>query len=144
MKNKKTIILTASDFSKCAKNALDYAIKSYKDYNAKIVLIHALSEGYVENNIEILVDKDPKITKNNIERKLESILLNKMKKNNLTCDYEVITEFGLPLEIILKTIQKVKPFFIIMGAKKTTSFIENLFKNDTINVIEQATCPVII
>jgi len=144
MKNKKTIILTASDFSKCANNALDYAIKSYKDYNAKIILIHAISEGYVENNIEILVDKDPKITKINIERKLESILLNKMDKNNLTCDYEVITEFGLPLEIILKTIQKVKPFFIIMGAKKTTNFIENLFKNDTINVIEQAKCPVVI
>ena len=144
MKNKKTIILTALDFSKCASNALDYALKSYKDYNAKIIVLHALQKGYIEKNIEKLVDKDPKITKFNIDKKIGTILSNKIKKYNSECEYEIITEFTPPVDLIIKTIKKAKPFFVIMGAKKTTNFIQNLFKNDTIKVIEQAKCPVVI
>lgn len=144
MKNEKNIILTALDFSQSSYNALDYALKSYKDYNAKIIFLHAVQNGYIEPNIEKFVDEDPKTTKYNIEKKLHSIITKKIKKYNSKCEYELITEFSLPLDLILVMLKKVKPFFLILGAKRTTSFVQNLFKNDTIKIIEQAKCPVIV
>ncbi|OFY85183.1 MAG: hypothetical protein A3F72_05235 [Bacteroidetes bacterium RIFCSPLOWO2_12_FULL_35_15] len=144
MKSEKNLILTALDFSKCSDNALNYALKSYNDYNAKIIFLHAIQSGYIETNIEKLVDKDPKITKHNIENKLQTIISKKIKKYKSKCDYEIITEFSLPLDLILKTLHKVKPFFILLGSKKTISFVQNFFKNDTIKIIEQAKCPVIV
>ncbi len=143
-KKSNTIILTALDFSPCAINALEYAIKSHADYNAKIVLVHAIQNKYFETFINKLIDKKKSKTKINIDKKFESILKNKMEYLNLNFEYEIITEFGSPLEIILKTIRKVKPFILIVGAKKTTTFIQKFFKNDTIKLIEQAKCPVII
>lgn len=144
MKNEKNVLLTALDFSKSSDNALDYALKSYKDYNAKIVFLHAIQNGYIEPQIEKLVDEDPKVTKYNIENKLQMIVSKKMKKYKSKCEYEIITKFSLPLDLILETLKKIKPFFLILGAKRTTSFIQNLLKNDTIKIIEQAKCPVII
>lgn len=144
MKNNDRTILTALDFSKSALNAVDYALKSHTDYNAKIVFLHAIQNGYIETNIEDLVDKDPRITQYKIENKLRSIISDRIKKLNSKCEYELITEFESPLNLILKTIKKIKPFFLILGAKKTTSFVQNLFKNDTIKIIEQAKCPIIV
>ncbi len=144
MKNKKSIILVALDFSKCSENALDYTIKSYREYNAKIVLVHAIQENYTEPSIKKLIDKDKKKTKENISKKLEDILLKKLKKTSSRCEYEIITEFGPPLETILKTIRKVKPFFVIIGAKKTIGFMQRFFRNDTIKVAKQTKFPVVI
>lgn len=144
MKNKKNVLLTALDFSKSSDNAIDYALQSCKDYNAKIVFLHAIQNGYIEPQIEKLVNEDPKVTKYNIENKLQMIVSKKMKKYNSKCEYKIITEFSLPLDLILKTLKKIKPFFLILGTKRTPSFIQYLFKNDTIKIIEQAKCPVII
>lgn len=132
------------NFSKSSYNALDYAIKSSKEYGAKIILLHAIQKIYPQKSIQNLIVEDNSFTKKNIDAKLIKLLISKMKKNEMECEYELISEFGTPFDVIQKAIEKIKPDYVILGEKKANSKIDTLFRDNTFKISTQSRNQIII
>ncbi len=138
------IILVAKDFSKSSTDALNYVVNNFKHSNVKILLVHAIQTDYRQNSIKNLLVEDNYITKKNIEDKLKKMFLEVMERNNLDYEFEIISKWGMPTDVILETIDEVKPFFVVLGVKKSIRPVELLFGNTTLKIAEQTRCPVII
>ena len=135
-------LLVPTDFSKCAENALNYAIALAKKENMKIILLHAFHFAYVTPDVPIeLIAEQIALMERNAKKQMDLLLVKSFQKEKIK--YECITKQGLAVDLILDVIGKRKPYMIIMGTKGASGIKEVLLGNNTTKIIEKAKCPVI-
>jgi nucleotide-binding universal stress UspA family protein len=142
-------LLVAVDGSKHSEKVVDSACQLAKDLTAPIVLLYVMrrmpeepegikafeeSEHYDEAYAKYLADVGEEVT---------SKLTERIKAQNVS--YDVSTEFGNPVDIILETAKLRKPRMIVLGlhGHRYVSRIRSL-GSVARTVIENATCPVLV
>ncbi|TAL63285.1 MAG: universal stress protein [Bacteroidetes bacterium] len=135
-------ILVPTDFSKNAKNALDYAASVAKKENSKLILLHAFHIFYPSSEIPVaMVVEEVSGTQKKAEEELNKLCLEIKKNKKLKCDF--ICREGLAVDILLEVSRKIRPDLIIMGTKGASGIREVILGSNTAKVIEKAICPVI-
>ena len=126
-------ILVPTDFSKNAKNALDYAIVLAKKESAKIILVHAFHVLYITPDlpVEFLADEID-IVETTANKQLK-VLSEKVKSENLEC--EIINKQDFILDLILDVTKIKKPNLIVMGTKGASGLEEVFMGSNTAKII---------
>lgn len=135
-------ILIPTDFSKNAKNALDYAVSLAKKRNYKMTLLHAFDVLYPTSEIQVaMVVEEVSLTQKKAEEKLKKICEEITRSHKISCSF--VCEEGDAVNQILRTSKKIRPELIIMGTKGASGIKEVILGSNTAKVIEKANCPVI-
>ena len=140
-------ILVPTDFSKCADNALKYAILLEEKNKSRLIFFHCTfipiptqsqTEVYLQI-VEAEKKNKTKILTENIN-KVYGSLSKKWNENNSS----LIVKFGSDLVADILEILKNKEIdLVIMGTKGASGLKEILMGSNTAKVIERAKCPVI-
>lgn len=134
-------ILVPTDFSKNAKNALNYAVAIAKKDMAKITLVHAFHVSYIAPEIPIeFLAAEIDLAEKTSHSQLNA-LVKKVESENLIC--ETICKQDFALDLILEVATKRKPYLIVMGTKGASGLEALIMGSNTAKVIELAKCPVI-
>ncbi len=135
-------ILVPTDFSKCADNAVNYAMKFASKFNSKIILHNSthlptltVEVPFEEINEEKLLAEN----KNNMNFYLQNEII---KNNNLVIENNV--SFGFAVDNIISLAKENKANIIIMGTKGASNLEGLLLGSIATSVMEKATCPVLV
>src|ERR1022692_1446572 len=100
-------IIVPTDFSENADAALQYAIAIAKKEKAKIILVHACNIPLsIQGNSSYLFEKKLTALEEDAIMKLK-ISCFEISKLKVNCEY--LIKLGAPVDIILKTVRKIKP-----------------------------------
>jgi nucleotide-binding universal stress UspA family protein len=134
-------ILAPTDFSKIARNAIDYSVELAKITGAKIILFNVFQIPMIPAEVPIMLPID-EIQKNTMDA------LNKIKKDiisehtdNLLIECKCIS--GFPVEEINRSAKENKVDIIIMGMAGAGYLTEKLIGSITTSLIKKAKCPVL-
>ena len=134
-------ILVPTDFSKIARNAIDYAVEIAKLTKAKLVLFHVYHVPVVPAEIPIMLPID-EMEKNTMEG-LKKIEKNLYLKHGNKLVVECNCACGFPVDEINLYAKKNKIDLIVMGMEGTGYLTEKLIGNITTSLIKKAKCPVL-
>lgn len=136
------LLLCPVDFSRCANNALNFAIPLSKALNCKIKLVHnvdlrsiALGEMNEWKVLEKLGELEESATK-----KLKK-LQEQVQQKGLNCEYQVIR--GEKVSELVELIEELKPMLVVMGTTGAGGFKNKIMGSLTYRVINQTTVPVL-
>lgn len=138
-------ILVLSDFSKCANNAIRYALKMADAYGNKLVFYHATYQYFLNEmpeqailNLKVDAEKEHlALLKTSVQKIQKSLKIEKINAR-------YITHYGASLTDNLEAIIKAEKIdLIIMGTKGTSGIERILFGSNTAKVIDTVSCPVI-
>lgn len=141
-------ILLMTDFSENANNAIDYAVKLYKDVVCEFYILHT----YMPRNIggESMMMNFPlvylhEIEKKEVENKLQ-ITKNKLKEEHQNGKhlFFTIASFNLLIPGINEAIHKNTIDLIIMGTKGATGAKEIFIGTNTMDAIKNIKLPLIV
>ena len=134
-------ILVPTDFSKCADNAVNFAVQSAKILSAKVTLFHSFE---VNDNIYtdyLGVNREYNLTMlTDVKEKLDHL-----KKNIEETDGVVVDTFVSTSSLqdgIVKFIKEKKPDLIIMGTLGASGIKEKLWGSRTAAIIGKVDIPV--
>jgi nucleotide-binding universal stress UspA family protein len=136
-------ILVPTDFSETADNALDYAIELAKLTNSKLILLHAY-------HLPIQASPDllyPTISEAELERINKKGLQNleeKIKVHEPDIKIELLSQYGLAVDVIIEATEKEKIDLIIMGISEAGTFGETIIGSNAVDVIRRSANPVLI
>jgi nucleotide-binding universal stress UspA family protein len=141
-------ILLLTDFSDNAQNAINYAMEFFKGgtYNFFLLNVQKVSNyttgdlmtSTATTSVYDTIIKDPKVALNNMIKKLE----NDYKDENYS--FETICDYDSFISAINQTIKLKSIDLIVMGSNGTTGAKEVIFGSNTINVIRNVDCPVLV
>jgi len=141
-------ILLLTDFSNNAQNAIDYAMEFFKGstYNFFLLNVHKVSKyttGNLMTSIAISsvydsIIKSPKAALNSMIKKLDDDYKDEDYFFEAICDYDSFVS-SVNQTVKLKSID-----IIVMGSNGVTGAKEVLFGSNTINVIRNVDCPVLV
>lgn len=136
-------ILVPVDFSRCATNALTYAIDMLRVEPAHVVLQHTtpLLQGIDNNVYSVYYLEEYYKTK---EKKLQQIAKS-LERNplNAKLTFKVEHSVGNPVDSLISLSEKLKPDFIVMGTKGATGLKEVFMGSTTAGVIGRSEVPVL-
>lgn len=156
-------ILYATDLSENARIAFTYAVSLAEQYDAQIVILHALLEAY-DLAIAYIGKAEWEKIKQEYYRKAQNILIGKrnecsaikaalrkfadnaQKENGLKSvdDDEIIVEYGNPVEKILTVSEEKKCDLIVMGTHGTGSIMDAMMGSTTTRVLRRSKIPVMV
>lgn len=140
MKKLKNILIPV-DFSDCASNAIDYALKVAKKADAEITLIHAYYVPFSFSETGTSVDgKTLDCLKKNAEEEMED-LKTKYQEYKSKMVFKCIASFGI--DAIKSEIEQRVYDLIIMGTKGVSGLSEIFLGSLTANVIQEIKIPII-
>ncbi len=141
-------ILLMTDFSENANNAIDYAVKLYKDVVCEFYILHT----YMPTNIggESMMMNFPLVYLHEIEKKEVEKKLQKTK-NRLKEEYQnanhlffTIASFNLLISGINEAVDKNTIDLIIMGTKGATGAKEIFIGTNTMDAIKNIKIPLLV
>lgn len=135
-------ILVPTDFSKCAENAVNYALEFADKFNLKVIIHNSthLPTFAVEVPFEeISEDKLLAESKNNMNNYLKN---KKITNKNLIVEDNV--SFGFAVDNIISLAKENTASIIIMGTKGSSNLEGLLLGSIATSVIEKAPCPVLV
>ncbi|MDR3681389.1 MAG: universal stress protein [Flavipsychrobacter sp.] len=136
-------ILVPTDFSKSAKNALNYAIGIAQKTNAEILLVHAFQIHYAYNIGPYptqFIENEIRHVEGLANAHLRSIAKEIYELQSVKCEY--VSLFGEATDVILETIKQKKPYLVIMGTKGATGLKGFMIGSTAARIISGATQPV--
>lgn len=135
-------ILVPTDFSECAENALEAAIKIATVLNAEIIILNAYSMPYTGTNVMIDISDVLK------ERSYEDLnkLLHKLKQSgkDKNISIHIISEYGPAAEIIASVADTQGVDLVIMGTKGAGSLASKLLGSITSNALAKVKKPILV
>lgn len=142
MKEFRTIVF-ATDFSDPSATAFDYAYSLAKKCEAKLVLVHVVSEpvdlrGFYVPHISFDVLEQE--IEDGAKKMMDTFCSEKFKEGD---DYEVHVVPGLVHEEIIKQAQLVKADMIVMGTHGRTGLDHVLFGSTAEKVVRKSPIPVL-
>ena len=136
-------ILLACDFSDNSRQACDYALMLAGKFNAKLILLHVISEPVDLRGFYV-----PHISFDKLEKEIEEGAHKMMEKFCRTAlegfaNYETCILSGIPYEEILKKAEEEQVGMIILGTHGRTGIDHFLFGSTAERVVRTAACPVL-
>lgn len=141
-------ILLLTDFSDNAQNAIEYALQFFKGgkYNFFILNVHKVSKYTTGDlmtssagaSIYESIIKNPKAALNKMIEKFKKEYLNEDYAYKAVCDYDAF------ISSVNQTVRLKQIDLIVMGTNGATGAIEVIFGSNTISVIRQVNCPVLV
>lgn len=146
MKNK---ILIPTDFSENAWNALDYALKLFKDDKCIFYLLNAFQLYHFTTDSLILPEPgEPEYEKAReesevgLEKLLDGIV---MSSDNPNHRFEMISTYNSVLDAVKEAVYKKDISLIIMGTKGETNAANTIFGSNAAHIMEKIQhCPVLV
>ena len=133
--------LVPTDFSANAENALHFAILMARDQGARILLVNVFHAPLMGSAIAGSVFGDElQALKNSAELKLRTQCIKIAHAGGVP--YEYMAREGDTVQVLLEVIRKRNPDFVIMGTKGESDIGQLLFGNNTSELIEKTSCPV--
>ncbi len=140
-------ILIPTDFSKNAKNAIDYAIELYKNEACEFYILNAFyTIDFATDTILVpeIGEIAYKSAKENSEKELKTTLKEIQKNNIYNHNFIIISKFNSLLNSIDELVEKEQIDLIIMGTQGATNAVEIVFGSNTVMVMENVRyCPVL-
>jgi len=141
-------ILLLTDFSDNAQNAITYAMEFFKGglYNFFLLNVHKVSK-YTTGNLMAststdsvydAIIKDPKIALSTMIKKFNTAYTNEDYSFEPICDYDPF------ISAVNQTVKLKNIDLIIIGSNGVTGAKEVVFGSNTINVIRNVDCPVLV
>ena len=140
-------ILLLTDFSKNSINAINYAIKLIKSDNCHFFVLHVKSSSsYTMDDVmsagnESIYNSIIKEAKDKLDDLVEK-LKKKFGSNNLK--FETIVDFDSLTAAITQVVALKQIELIVMGTNGVTGAKEVLFGSNTINVIKNVDCDILV
>jgi len=141
-------ILLLTDFSEDSRNAIEYALQFFKGgkYNFFIFNVHKVSNyttgdlmaSSADASIYDSIIKNPKAAINKMIKKF----INEYDKEDFS--YEAICDYDTFISAVKQTINLKKIELTVMGTNGATGANEVIFGSNTIAVIRQVDCPVMV
>jgi len=137
-------ILFPTDFSKNSWNAIEYAIRLFKDTPCNFYLLHvdALSRSGVDSNSFIMptqaVNMDLRDNLTDTFNRIKAITTN--KEHNIIA----LHEYGNLIDIIRKTVLDKKIDLIVMGTKGASGIKETILGSNSSNVMTKVPCNLLV
>jgi len=141
-------ILLLTDFSNNAQNAIDYAMEFFKEgaYQFFLLNVHKVSKyttgdlmaSTSTNSVYDSIIKNPKAALKVMIEKLDK------KYNNEDYSFESICDYDSFVSAVGQTVNSKNIDLIVMGTNGTTGAREVIFGSNTINVIRNIDCPVLV
>jgi len=141
-------ILLLTDFSNNAQNAINYAMEFFKGgtYDFFLLNVHKVSNyttgdlmtSTASTSIYDSIIKDPKVALNNMIKDLDALY------NNEDYSFETICDYDSFVSAVNQTIKLKNIDLIVMGSNGATGAKEVIFGSNTINVIRNVNCPVLV
>lgn len=133
-------ILIATDYSKGANNALDYAAALAKGMEARLVIFNAFNLSTPSSSVPFDV---PNISDLISENKVRLSKIGEEIARMYNIVVECVTSNGLVLDSLNYQVKKQKADLVVMGMQGN-SFITRFFGSTTTSVIKQAKYPVLV
>ncbi len=141
-------ILLLTDFSEDSRNAIEYALQFFKGgkYNFYILNVHKVSN-YTTG--DLMASSDDASIYDSIIKNPKAALDKMIKKflkeyNNEDFSYEAICDYDSFISAVKQTINLRKIDLTVMGTNGATGANEVIFGSNTIAVIRQVDCPVMV
>ncbi len=136
-------ILTPTDFSENASNALEYAVEMASAFKAQLIVLHVHSPSMTRQSaLQTVMSEDFKRATHDDREKLKAIesTIN-LEYPELQCRTHVVV--GDAVDEILETARTSEVDLIVMGTKGASRMTNVLFGSNTAAIIERASCPVL-
>lgn len=137
-------ILVPTDFSKCASNAMNFALEIASRTGAKIQVIHIVypNEG-VDNNVysAIWIDEYFKQRENDLGR-----WVNRFKRNESFRQVAIThtCEVGFPVQTIKQLVAEAETDLIVMGTTGVSGMTSSLLGSTAAGVVSSVEIPVMV
>ena len=137
-------ILFPTDFSNNSWNAIEYAIKLFKNVPCNFYVLHVdrLSQSGVQSNSFIMpskaVDVSPKDSLTDTFARIQNITAS--KKHH----FIALHDYGNLIDIIRKTVLDKKIDLIVMGTKGSSGIKETILGSNTGNVMTKVHCNLLV
>ncbi len=136
-------ILVATDFSKAANNAVQYAAKLAAQQKAKLILINAFAiplGGY-----DSMAPMESISSIKDYALKELTKLMNEILNHHKHLEVECSVELGNPVVVITDLALQLKPDLIVMGIiGEAGALKKHLIGSSTLRIARKGTCPVLI
>jgi nucleotide-binding universal stress UspA family protein len=135
------------DFSKTSDAALDHAIKLSKGSNAKLILLHALSNsammmaGPYEATPQMIIEYE-KAQHGEAQKQMDKLV--RRKKLRPGTFRSMIARRGDPAQVIANQAKKARANMIIMGSHGRTGLKRLVLGSVAERTLRHARCPVLI
>lgn len=137
------ILLVPTDFSRAARNAVNYASEMARRMKAKLILFHVYPPPVPVSEIPIIIPL-PAESATYIVKKLNRIKNDLLsKRGNTSLEIEVGCACGLPVDEIYLYSLKHKVDFIVMGMQGKSFLKEKLIGSTTTSLIQKCKVPVL-
>lgn len=134
-------ILVPTDFSRNAENALKYAVDLAKKEGAKIILMHACHNNYINSDVPYFEIGDVLVkTRKDSKKMLKAMVQQFIEPENIPYDTMIVEEF--PVEAITLVLAETEVDLIVMGTKGASGIMGTVFGSNTATVIERVKVPV--
>jgi len=140
-------IILPTDFSNNAYNAIEYALKFFKDEECTFYLLHTYTPAIYQPEYTLgnpgqigLGDEYQAHALMQLEE-LQATLITQF--NNTKHKFILHAAFNIFVDEVVKTIENEKADLVIMGTQGATGAKEILLGTRTVHLIRKATCPVI-
>ena len=142
MRDFKTILF-ATDFSDCSTAAFEYAYSLAKKCEAKLLLVHVISEPvdlrgfYVPHLSFDVLEKE---IEDSAGKMMDSFCREHLHEGD---DYELLVVSGLAYDEIIKQAQQAKADLIVLGTQGRTGLDHVLFGSTAEKVVRKSPIPVL-
>ena len=133
-------ILVATDFTPAATNALQYAVKLARPFNAKVVLYHAyLTETYIPDFVLLP-------TETNLQEQCEKLLQLELQLVDSIdrLNVEIKCEPGFPADKIIEAAKQYEASVIVAGMKKSGKTYRKVFGTTALTLSRKSPVPVLV
>jgi nucleotide-binding universal stress UspA family protein len=136
-------VLVPTDFSTSAEQALDYAIRLARTFNARLTLLHVIQPvpmGGVDMGVAL-----PEAYLQEVEEAAQGSLeeaLARVTAAGLTAEQVVL--YGVPFQEIVETAKARQVDLIVMGTQGRTGFMHVLLGSVAERVVRLAPCSVLV
>ncbi len=138
-----SLIISPTDFSETALNANIYAARIAKEIDAKLMLLHvmhvpAIDVNSAANVLDTLMETQRIASRNKLEAACETIL----ETTGLEATFD--SDFGLAVDVIGNTAEKLGANMIIMGTNGASNMIDELLGTVSYGVVKRSAVPVLV
>lgn len=136
-------LLLATDFSKSADNAAEYAAQLARFLNARLIIVHAFSLPLGGYDVTAPLETISEMRANAI-KKLE-LLRGQLTSNNCDFGIDIRAELGFVFEVIKDAAGELKVGLIVMGMNGEADPVKkHLIGSNTLQAARNLACPVLI
>ena len=137
------VLLTPTDFSENAANALEYATETANALGARLIIAHVYNPPLaIQTGLHAVMAEDTARATELAHEKL-AVITNTIKQEypSLSCSYEIIV--GNPVSEILELARQRNVDLIVMGTQGASRVVNVIFGSNTASIIEKSECPVL-